>query len=82
LTAGRKGMPRASSPQRGENGGAEKIGGRGAKKTGRGGNIAERRRSPEKSSQTFRGGLHHCRGTTTAQELDEGLSAALLSSFR
>jgi len=30
----------------------------------------------------FRGGLRRCCGTTTAQELDEDLSAALFSSFQ
>ena len=76
--AGRKGMPRVPSPQRGENGRAEK---RGMKKTGRRGDTAERRRSPERFGQTFRGGPHRCCGTTMAQELDEDLSAVLISSF-
>ena len=34
MTAGRKGMPQAPSPQRGKNGRVEKTGGRGTKKTG------------------------------------------------
>jgi len=50
------------------------------KKTGRGRDTAERRRSPERSGQMFRGGPRHCRGTT-AQELVEDFSAALISSF-
>jgi len=69
------------SLQRGKNGGAEKTRGRGAKKTGRGGDKVERRRSPERFGPTFRGRLRRCRGTTTAQELDKGLSAALISFF-
>jgi len=51
-------------------------------KTGRGRDMAERRRSLVRAGQTFRGGSHRCRGTTTAQELDEDLSAALFSSFQ
>jgi len=82
LTAGREETPRAPSLQRGENGRAEKTGGRGVQKTGRGRDIVERRKTPERSSQTFRGGSCCCRGTTTVQELDEDLSAALISSFR
>ena len=70
------------SLQKGENGRAEKTGGRGVKKTGRGGDKTERRRSPEKFGQTFRGGPHRCRRTTMAQELDEDLSATLISSFQ
>ena len=60
----------------------KKTGGRGVKKTGRGGDKTERRRSPEKFGQTFRGGPHRCRRTTMAQELDEDLSATLISSFQ
>jgi len=52
------------------------------KKTGRGGDKTERRRLPEKFGQTFRGGPHRCRRTTMAQELDEDLSATLISSFQ
>jgi len=52
------------------------------KKTGRGGDTAKRKRLPERFGHTFRGRLCHCCGTTTAQELDEDLSAALISSFR
>jgi len=52
------------------------------KKTGRGRDTVERRRSPERSGQTFRGGPHRCRGTTTAQELVEDFSAALIFSFQ
>jgi len=74
-------MPQAPSPQRGENGRAEKTGGRGAQKTGRERDVAERRRSPERSGQMLRGGLRRCHGTTTAQKLVEDLSAALISSF-
>jgi len=70
------------SPQRGKNGRVEKIRGRGTKKTKRGKDMAERRRSPERFGQTFRGGPCCCHGTTTAQELDKDLSAALISSFR
>jgi len=51
------------------------------KKTGRGGDTAERRRSPERFGQTFRGRPHRCCGTTMVQELDEDLSAVLISSF-
>jgi len=82
LTAGREGTPRAPSLQRGESGGVEKTGGRGAQKTERGRGTAERRRSPARSGQTFRGGSRRCCGTTAAQELDEDLPAALFSSFR
>jgi len=81
LTAGRERTSRAPSPQKGENGGAEKTGGRGMKKTGRERDTAERRRSPKRSGQTFRGGPRHWRGTTMAQELVEDFSAALISSF-
>ena len=79
---GRKGMPWAPSPQRGENGRAEKIAERSAKKTERGGDTAERRRLPERFGPMSRGGPHRCCGTTTVQELDEDLFAALISSFR
>jgi len=82
LTVEREGTSQAPSPQRGENGGAEKTGGRGVKKTGKGRDTVERRRSPERSGQMLRGGLHRCRGTTMVQELDEDFSAALISSFR
>jgi len=82
LTAGRKGTPRVPSLQRGKNGRVEKTGGRGAKKTGRGEDKTERRRSPERFGLRFRSGLRHCCGTTTAQELDKDLSAALISSFQ
>jgi len=51
------------------------------KKTGRGGDIVEKRRSPERFGQTFRDRLYRCCGTITAQELDEDLFAALISSF-
>jgi len=81
LTAGRKGTLRAPSPQRGENGRAEKIRGRGTKKTGKEGDMAERRRSPERFGQTFRGRPRHYHRTTTTQELDKDLSAVLISSF-
>jgi len=70
------------SPQRGENGGAEKIGERNVKKTGREGGTAERRRLPERSGPTSRGGPRCCYGTTMAQELDKDLFATLISSFR
>jgi len=87
-------MPRALSSQRGKNGraektgergkngGAEKTGERGAKKTRRGGDEAKRRRSQERFGSMFRGGLCRCHGTTTAQELVEDFSAALISSFQ
>jgi len=52
------------------------------KKTGRGGDIVERRRSPERFGQMSRGRLHRCHGTTMAQELDEDLFVTLISSFR
>jgi len=81
LTAGRKGTPQAPSPQRGKNSRVEKIGERGTKKTGRGGDTVERRRLPERSGQTFRGEPHRCHRTKMVQELDEDLSAALISSF-
>jgi len=55
LTAGRKGTPQVPSLQRGENGRAEKTRERGAKKTGRGGDKAERRRLPERFGQTLKG---------------------------
>jgi len=75
-------MPQVPSLQRGENSGAKKTGGRGAQKTGRGRDTAKRRRSPERSGQTFRGGPCRCCATTTVQELNEDFSAALISSFR
>jgi len=51
------------------------------KKTERGGDMVERRRLPERFGQMSRGRPHCCHGTTTAQELNEDLFAALISSF-
>ena len=59
----------------------KRLGEEAHKKTGKGKDTAERRRSPERSGQTFRGRSCCCHGTTTAQELVEDLSAALISSF-
>jgi len=42
----------------------------------------QREEDRQRSGQTFRDGSRRCHGTTTVQELDEDLSAALISSFR
>jgi len=70
-----------SSSKKGENCGAEKIGGRSVKKTRRKRGTVDRRGMPEGSGSLSRSGLCHCCGTTTAQKLDEDFSAALISSF-
>jgi len=70
-----------SSSKRGENYGAEKIGGRSVKKTGRKRGTVDKREMPEGSGSPSRGGSRrHC-GTITAQKLDEDFSATLISSF-
>jgi len=51
------------------------------KKTGRGEDTVERRRSPERFGQMFRDRLCCCHETTMVQELDEDLSATLISSL-
>jgi len=70
-----------SSPKRGKNCRAEKIGGRSAEKTERERGIAERREMPEGSSSLSRGRPHRRHRTTMVQKLGKDFLATFISSF-
>jgi len=71
-----------SSPQRGKNSKAEKIGRRSVEKTGRGRDTAKRKEMPEGSSSLSKGRPHRHHRIIIVQKLGKNFLAGFISSFQ